>query len=397
VSLILENRADLGALADVTGGFAVTNTNNLGAAFARIVRENSNYYTIGFNSEYLRRDGRFVRIEVRVKRPGLQVRTRNGFVAPLGSERRPAAVSGGVARLPAVKDALASATSARGLPLQVFAAPYKLVGNRSIIALAVEIDASALDFETQTDARTGNLEVSYLATDATGTIHPGRRHSVNLSATGEASSQSVKQTVRLLSQLELPKGRYQLRIAAGNASSAGSVVYDLDVPDFTKGPLVMSGVSLTSTAAGAVTTLKLHDPLADVLPAPFTATREFSSDDEIVLFAEVYDNRQAGRNAAPGAIEFTAAITTELGQRLSVATPESRAVAAPNRKSGGARVRRTSAAQGPGARSVRDSSRGSRRRGRRPVGDPSDSNPHSMTMDRRCSRCSPAGCACGES
>src|SRR5262249_25651530 len=156
---------------------------------------------------------------------------------------------------------------------------------------------SALDFQTQGDARTSSLEVSYLATDATGKVHLGRRHTANLAMKGAASSKA-EQRVRLLSEFELPTGRYQLRVAAGYAASAGSVLYDLEVPDFTKGPLVMSGVSLTSRAAGAATTLKPHDPLADVLPGPFSALREFSSDDEIVLFAEVYDNRQAGRNAA---------------------------------------------------------------------------------------------------
>jgi VWFA-related protein len=332
-SKILENRADLVALAEVTGGFAVTNTNNLDAAYARIVRENSTYYTIGFNSEYARRDGRFVRIDVRVKRPGLQVRARSGFVAPLESERRPKAVEG-VARFPAVKDALASATSTRGLPIRVFAAPYKLAGDRSRIALAVEIEVSPLDFQKETDARTSSLEVSYVATDATGKIHPGRRHTANLAINGDASKGS-EQNVRILSEFELPDGRYQLRVAAGSTAKAGSVLYDLEVPDFTKGPLAMSGVSLTSAAAGAVTTLKPNDPLADVLPAPFTSTREFSGDDEIVLFAEVYDNRQAGRNAAPDPIEFKTAITSERGRIIRLSHPESRAAAAPKRKSGG--------------------------------------------------------------
>ena len=344
-SAILESRTDMSALADVTGGFAVSNTNNLGSAFARIVSENSTYYTIGFNSEYPRRDGRFVRIELRVKRPGLQVRARNGYVAPLGNERRPEAVEGDT-RLPAVKDALASATSTRGLPLRVFAAPYKVVGDKSMIALAVEIDVSALGFQTQTDARTSDIEVSYVATDATGKIRPGRRHTANLAVKGglpnsearlkpDPTSSAPRQHVRLLSQFELPDGRYQLRVAAGNAFNAGSVVYDLEVPDFTKGPLALSGVSLTSAAAGAVTTLKPHDPLADVLPAPLTATREFASDDQIVLFAEVYDNRQAGRNVTPPPIEFTTAIMTERGRILRVPDPQSRAATAPRRKSGG--------------------------------------------------------------
>ena len=333
-SRILENRADLVALADVTGGFAITNTNNLGDGFARIVRENSTYYTIGFNSEYARRDGRFVRVEVRVKRPGLQVRARNGYVAPLGNERKPEPVASNT-RLPAVKDALASATSTPGLPLRVFAAPYKAAGKTSTIALTVEMDVSALGLQSQQDARTGDIEISYLAVDATDKIHPGRRHTATLAVKGKTTTGDPRQDVRLLSQFELPDGRYQLRVAAGTASTAGSVVYDLEVPDFTKSPLALSGVSLTSVAAAAVTTLKPHDPLADVLAGPPTASREFASNDQIVLFAEVYDNRQPGRNATADTIEFATAISTEGGRIIRGPNRESRAANAWRRKSGG--------------------------------------------------------------
>ena len=181
----------MAALADVTGGFAITNTNDLAPAFERVVRESSTYYTLGFNSEYERRDGRFVRTEVRVKRPGLQVRSRNGYVAPLGEEPKPARVEGG-ARLPAVAEALMSATSARGLPLRVFAAPYRADRDRSTIALVVEIDVTALDFVTTDGARTSAIEVSYVATESRGKVVPGRRHTATLSLPQEGTGAAFR-------------------------------------------------------------------------------------------------------------------------------------------------------------------------------------------------------------
>ena len=332
-SAILENRSDMAALADVTGGFAITNTNDLGPAFERVVRENSNYYTIGFNSEYTRRDGRFVRVEVRVKRQGLQVRSRNGYVAPLGNERRPEPVEGDT-RFPAVKDALASATSTRGLPISVFAAPYRASGDKSMVALAVEIDVSALGLAGNA-ARAGDIEVSYIATDASGKVRPGRRHTAKLAVKGEPSNKAARQHVRMLSQFELPDGRYQVRVSAGSASMAGSVIYDLDVPDFGKGPLALSGIALTTASAAAMTTLRPHDPLGDVLPAPPTASREFARGEQVVLFAEVYDNLAAGRNDSPRTIELTASLLNDRGRVIRIAGPEQRASTAPRRKSGG--------------------------------------------------------------
>ncbi len=48
----------------------------------------------------------------------------------------------------------------------------------------------------------------------------------------------------LLSRLDLKPGRYELRIAASShaANAVGSVFVDVDVPDFTKGPLALSGI-----------------------------------------------------------------------------------------------------------------------------------------------------------
>jgi hypothetical protein len=94
-----------------------------------------------------------------------------------------------------------------------------------------------------------------------------------------------------LSQLNLPPGRYQLRVAAGNKTGkAGSVLYDLDVPDFYKVPFAMSGVSMTAASALQGATLKAKDPLGDFLPGPPIATRVFSASDTLVLFAEFYEN-----------------------------------------------------------------------------------------------------------
>lgn len=333
-SEILSTRTDMAVLADVTGGFAITNTNEIGAAFERVVRENSTYYTIGFDSAYTRRDGRFVSVDVRVKRPGLQVRARGGYLAPLGEERRPEDVKSD-ARFQAVAEAMRSAIATRGVPLRVFAAPYKRSGDESTVALTVEIDVSALGFETGERALTGDIEISYFATDSTGKVHPGRRHTASLSVTPSGRARVMREGVRVLSQIDLPDGRYQLRVAAGSRANAGSVVYDLEVPDFRDGPLTMSGISLTSLAAAAVATVRPDDLLGGVLPAPPAAAREFTADDQVALFAEIYDNRRTPRNEDPGAIELTAALLSDRGRVVRLGTEAARTRTPVAEKSGG--------------------------------------------------------------
>ena len=108
-----------------------------------------------------------------------------------------------------------------------------------------------------------------------------------------------EQGIRVMSEIRLPPGRYQLRLAAGNPSGkAGSVAYDLTVPDFGKDPLTLSGLVLTSDATQAASTIAPKDPLVRLLPRPATARRSFDTSDTLVVFGEVYDNvAGTGRSA----------------------------------------------------------------------------------------------------
>ena len=72
----------LRAISEETGGFAAVNRNDFREAFGRIIQDNSGYYLLGYYSSDTRRDGRFRNVQVRVKRPGLTVRARKGYVAP---------------------------------------------------------------------------------------------------------------------------------------------------------------------------------------------------------------------------------------------------------------------------------------------------------------------------
>ena len=71
----------LGPLAGHTGGFLVANTNDLTKALASITADRRSYYLLGYSSSNPVLDGSTRQIEVRVKRPGLSVRARTGYVA----------------------------------------------------------------------------------------------------------------------------------------------------------------------------------------------------------------------------------------------------------------------------------------------------------------------------
>ncbi len=146
----------LRVLASSTGGFAAVNRNDLNGAFDRIVAENSSYYVFGYYSTNDRRDGRFRKIEVRVKRPGLRVRSRNGYFEARG--RRPNQTPSTKVS-PALAEAIGSPLPVNGVPIKVFAAPYKGAAPNAAVAFVAEVDVNNFEFVEKDGTFSETLEV----------------------------------------------------------------------------------------------------------------------------------------------------------------------------------------------------------------------------------------------
>lgn len=130
-------------LAENTDGAVVLNTNDVGGGVARMMADLGSYYLVNYYSTNTRLDGRFRRITVRVKRPGVEVRARQGYLAPTEAEARaagggaPPDGSAGSVLAPAVSRALDAIAPARGnLPVRIQA-----TGARGTIRAIVELDA----------------------------------------------------------------------------------------------------------------------------------------------------------------------------------------------------------------------------------------------------------------
>jgi VWFA-related protein len=86
---ILRNKLmNLRELAERTDGLAVQGTNDLTSALARIGRDLSSYYLIGYDSTNPKLDGTYRAIKMTVKRPGVNVRARRGYRAPIDGRDR---------------------------------------------------------------------------------------------------------------------------------------------------------------------------------------------------------------------------------------------------------------------------------------------------------------------
>ena len=294
------------ALSEETGGAAVVNRNNIASAFDQIVRDNSSYYVLGYAPPTDKRDGRFHKIEVRVNRPGVTTRARQGYVSAKGKAPAPPKLDpNGPPR--ELSDALESPLPTSGLTMAASAAPFKGAAPNASVLVSAELRGRDLNL-VPNDV----VELSFVAVDVKGKAKDGTDNKITMSSLRPDTKSRIEASgFRVFNRIALPPGRYQMRIGAHDdgAGSMGSVTYDLDVPDFYKLPFSMSGLVMTSLSNGGMVTAKADEELKGVLPAPPVLERQFPQNDELALFAEVYDNE-----TAPHKVDIETRLTSDAGR-----------------------------------------------------------------------------------
>src|SRR3954465_14060445 len=259
----------LRVLSDETGGFAVVNKNDYATAYQRIVEDNSTYYVLAYYPPDAR-PGRLHKIDVRVTRPGLTVRARKGYVTPKKVEE-PKTTNSKSPSTPELREALDSPLPVSGLTMHVFAAPFKGAAPNASVLFGVEVRGRDLQL-----AQNAKLLLSYLAIDQNGKVKGGNTDSLAMPNLKPETKARIEQTgLRMLNRLDLPPGKYQLRVAAHdtNGGNVGSVQYDLVVPDFQKAPFSISGLVLTSALGASLPTVRADEQLKQVLPGPPVSLR----------------------------------------------------------------------------------------------------------------------------
>ena len=194
------------------------------------------------------------------------------------------------------------------------AAVFKGPQPNGSVVLSTLIAGAALPLVEKDGTFRNNLELAFVAVDQKGKSFSGGRNTLDLNMKPDTVKRVQALGFRVISTIDLPPGRYTVRIGAreNNSKKAGSISYDLEVPDFTKDKLLMSSLALTSVASSAAPTARTKDPLQQLLPGPLSSYREFPQGDELALFTEVYDNSAA----QPHKVEISASLKAEGGQSV---------------------------------------------------------------------------------
>jgi hypothetical protein len=270
----------LKAVADNTGGRAVVDTNAYETGLTGMFDEAGSYYILGYRELKPKGPGHFNHLDIHVNRPGLEVLSRHtNYVDTADAEAEAAA--------PPATLALSGLLPDPGAPLRVTAAPFVApvpdkAGTQTVALVLGLQETAALTHVTE------HVDLVTRAFSPEGVPSGSDTQSADVTLrAADSPTDGEEARYEVLSRIRLVPGRYQLRLAASNTSreNTGSVFIDVDVPDFAKLPLSLSGVVLGSDTAPRSAP---EDALVDVVPVVPTTGRTFTKSGEVTAFLRIY-------------------------------------------------------------------------------------------------------------
>lgn len=211
--LRLDPHGGLARLAEDTGGFLIRDTNDLGSGFRRITEDSRFHYLLTYSPSNLQFDGKFRKIQVRVKRDGVQVFARKGYLAVRGpSATRLSYEAAALAALHRSRPPNAFPISAAGF---VFPDP----GGRATVPIVVQVKTGELHFQIDQERGTYSAQaaiVANLKNTAGQTVHTLSQQYVLAGAAKDVDA-ARNGEILFYRQSELPPGVYSLEVVVHDA------------------------------------------------------------------------------------------------------------------------------------------------------------------------------------
>jgi len=234
-------------LAKQTGGFQVRNSN--GFQLDRILEDQSGYYLLGYRPTEETFNRQFHQIKAKVKRSGLDVRTRFGFWGVSEEDVKRAQRSS----QDETNLALISPFAAQDLELELNSIFTNSNTDGSLVRSFIYLDPSALAFSEVNDRHETSLEIHGVIFGDNGKIEEQLKHSAVLSLRQNQYRDALREGLRLRFDMPVKRpGSYQVRIAVRDRTSEkiGSAGQFVAVPDLKSNRPALSGIVLRGSSEG---------------------------------------------------------------------------------------------------------------------------------------------------
>lgn len=257
-------------LAQQTGGLAVYNANDIERGLRRVLADQAGYYLIGYRPDNatFNPTRRFNEVQIRLKRPGLRVRTRAGFYGVTDREARPAPRT----RSEQLAAALYSPFTSGDVRLRLTSIFGNDAQTGSFVRSVMHLDARDLTFVSEADGwhRTV-VDVVAITFGDNGRISDQVNRTETIRVRGAGYTAALQNG--LVYPLSVPvrqPGAYQLRVAVRDSATArtGSANQFVEVPDLRRNHLTLSGLIALGTNRPPQTSAP--SPSAAPSPSPQT-------------------------------------------------------------------------------------------------------------------------------
>ncbi len=297
----LDTQDGLNYLAAETGGLFMHNTNDLSGAARKVLDDQRGYYLIGFRPEEnvfepVKGRRRFNDLDVKVKRSGLRVRSRSGFVGMTDAEAKPPRTT----RLQQLVSALTSPFSSGDVRLRLTSLVGGDQAGGAVVTSLLHIDMSNVKFIEEADGwHKAVLDVVALTFGDEGTVIDEINRTETIRARGETLQRAQRDGLVYTMRVPVKPGAYQLRMAVRDATTEklGSASQFIEVPDLKKDRLALSGIVMQTagTSAGAGDAEGARN---EPNPQGGPAVRRFHTGDVVEYFYNIYNaelDKTAGR------------------------------------------------------------------------------------------------------
>jgi VWFA-related protein len=284
----------MATLSSDTGGKSFFDSNDFAPAFAQVQKDTSAYYAIGFHSSNPARDGKYRKLAIKVKVPGVKLEYRQGYYAPADFKH-----SGREDREQELTDQLASDLPATDMAMYLDAMYFRLDENRYYMPVSLLVPGSQIPFVKGGDKDKATLDILGEVIDEVKRPigHVRETVKLNLDPTLNARQKNIQYTT----SFNLPPGKYQVKfvVRENQTGRMGSFVADVTLPDLKKAPLKISSIVLAASRQSS----KRQDPLVrngeEYVP---DISHVFRQDQHMYLLYEVYSpaREKAAENAPKG-------------------------------------------------------------------------------------------------
>ena len=204
LSMVQTNQDILQSVSEQTGGRAFVNTNDIKGAIRRAIDDARMTYVLGYYPTDDRWNGRFHRIVVKVNRPGLEVRHREGYFAVATEQQA------GSQRRASLNAAVLSPIDASALRMTVRVDP--VAGNPSEYRLTVRVQPGAIGLERHGDELRGAVDVVVAQVRADGAEGRSLDKRMDISVPGERLPQFLREGLTVDHTFTLVPSAERLRV-----------------------------------------------------------------------------------------------------------------------------------------------------------------------------------------